>query len=82
MVTLGGQTANEIRVLPNMLGIVAKFHKVEVPAQFNYTDGEGSIPAASAAAKLRVPLWIWTSEDRVLIEDAVIEVPESKIACE
>lgn len=50
-VTLGGQVADEIQVLPNMRGIVATFTKVSEPAS---VDGK--------KARANVPVRVWTSE--------------------
>ncbi len=77
VVTLGGQVADEIRVLPDMLGIVAKFDNIEIPAQFNRGANEDS----ETVEKLKVPIWIWTSEDSVLAaSNAIIKVPKDASA--
>jgi len=51
-VTLGGQIANKITVLPDMRGIVASFEEVEMP------------PGATVGASTKGTLSVWTSEGR------------------
>lgn len=50
-VTLGGQIANEIEVLPNMQGIVARFDEISEPAS-----------PSGKAKRENVPVRVWTSE--------------------
>ena len=56
VVTLGSQTADEIRVMPNMEGISAVFRQVRVPS-FNPENAP-----AGASGPAHVKLRVWTSE--------------------
>ena len=71
VVTMGYQTADEISVLPNMKGIIAKFRNVE--NQMNVSEeGDGS----RAAVQILRPVRIWTSQGMVALpEPAKIGVP-------
>ena len=51
VVTLGGQTADRIVVLPDMQGLVAHFNEIAFPNGPKTTDGDAS-----------APLRVWTSE--------------------
>jgi hypothetical protein len=71
-VTLGGQLADRIRILPNMMGIIAEFRCVQRPAMERRGEGGGAMGAAPAAGRsadtggspgrIMVPLEVWTSE--------------------
>ncbi len=64
-VTLGGQIANKITVLPDMRGIVASFETVEMP------------PGAAAGTSTSETLSVWTSEGRDdVLKPVKILVPE------
>jgi hypothetical protein len=56
VVTLGGQKANEIFVLPDMNGIIATFKQVHFP---NGSSGDGSAPPSVPHHE---PLTVWTSQ--------------------
>ncbi len=64
VVTLGAQIADEIQVLPNMRGIIAKFDGVHVPSEW------------TGGTLRNVPVTVWTSEgSRTLINRAQILPP-------
>ena len=58
-VTLGGQIANKITVLPDMRGIVATFERVGLPA------------GARAGEPIAETLVVWTSEGRDEVPEKV-----------
>jgi hypothetical protein len=66
IVTLGGQVADRITVLPSMRGIIAHFRKVEIP------------PALTNPSKeSKLPVTIWTSEGQyTLASEAVVGIPD------
>jgi hypothetical protein len=65
IVTLGGQVADRITVLPSMRGIIAHFGEVEIP------------PALTNPSKeSKLPVTIWTSEGQyTLPSEAVVVIP-------
>jgi len=71
VVTLGSQTADEIHVLPNMHGIIAKFDRVDVPSGWTSTFVPDEDPVPYEA-----PITVWTSEgSRTLRNRARIGMP-------
>lgn len=61
VVTLGGQRANRITVLPDMTGIIATFDCVQPPATWTALEVmQGTAPSRV----FTVPLTVWTSEGR------------------
>jgi hypothetical protein len=90
VVVLGGQTADEIVVLPNMRGIVARFRCVRQAP----TESKSDRPAAQVKAlqdffapipDVQVPLSIWTSEGTTsgnLIRVRSSETPHPKCLLE
>jgi hypothetical protein len=64
-VTLGAQTADEIRVLPDMTGIIARFDRVQEPASL-----DGGLPRT-------VEVNIWTSGGNQAVGEAKI-YPQKK----
>jgi hypothetical protein len=71
MVTLGGQTASEITILPNMKGILAKFKCVRPLPEFNPAhDRTGSTGIATK-------VYVWTSEGVGSKDIQVIHYPST-----
>jgi hypothetical protein len=65
VVTVGAQSADEIQVLPNMRGIIAKFDRIDMPSGWS---GSGE--------PYQVPVTVWTSEgSRTLRNRARIDMP-------
>lgn len=80
VVTVGSQPADEIIVLPNMEGIIAKFKHIDFP------DGAGTPEAsrsggdpASADQSRSVALTVWTSEGSVQYNRNVLLTPPLKL---
>jgi hypothetical protein len=72
VVTLGAQVADEIHVLPNMRGIIAKFDKVHVPSAWSGPKGFSSVDESGS----NVPVTVWTSQgSRTLRKRAQILAP-------
>ena len=83
VVTVGSQQANEIIVLPNMEGIIAKFNRIEFPngagtpeSSSSNSGAVGNILAALNPLK-PVALTVWTSEGSVQYDLGVNLVPPS-----
>lgn len=67
VVTLGSQPADEIHVLPNMRGIIAKFDRIDMPSGWTNTQ----VPH-------KAPVTVWTSEgSRTLRKRAQIRLPST-----
>ena len=61
-VTLGSQSAERIRVLPNMEGIIAKFASVALPQGAQQWGDDTHCRTDSTTSARSVPLRVWTSE--------------------
>jgi len=69
VVTIGNQKADQIEVLPNMKGIIATFHEIQLPQRKfeprNFGGGPGSGPEGGAPdCSVRSEVIVWTSEGR------------------
>ncbi len=76
VVTLGGETASAITVLPNMNGIIATFDKVPTPPDWKI---DGSKPLTEQPYK-DLELTVWTSEGKDSVKGVVLlyRQPEDK----
>lgn len=71
-VTLGGQQADRIRVLPNMKGIIAEFNSIDLPySGFDKTESGRSCPEKKGLLSRPVKLRIWTSEGATSADEPV-----------
>ncbi len=71
VVTVGYQVADEISVLPNMKGIIARFRSVENQA------GLAEIDASKSVNEIKRPVRVWTSQGTVALpEHATIGIPK------
>jgi hypothetical protein len=85
VVTLGGQRASEIRVLPDMRGIIASFAGVDRPLAdpsatvTGQPGGDSAFVAASGgpAEPVAVTLFVWTSQGADSLRDYVLVHPGS-----
>ena len=68
VVTLGGQKADLIEVLPDMSGIIARFSRVGLPEQ----DGEPTNVAKP------IDLSVWTSEGHDTLTDRISILPPAQ----
>ena len=77
VVTLGSQVADEIQVLPNMRGIIAKFDQVEVPPGWPHLEPV-VMDDNAVYAPHKAPVTVWTSEgSSTLRRRAAIHVPNN-----
>jgi hypothetical protein len=80
IVTLGGQKADLIQVMPDMEGILAQFDEVQPPRSVARIAKGASAPTSDSKNEkgvLAVPLSIWTSEGHQQIYDRInIVIPE------
>ena len=89
VVTLGSQVADEIQVLPNMRGIIAKFDQVQVPTGWPHIEqtetgrdaGDAPHNKDASDAPHKAPVTVWTSEgSNTLRRRAAIHVPGDSMA--
>jgi hypothetical protein len=74
-VTVGYQTANEISVLPNMKGIIAKFDMVQ--NQMNMSEAKETKPDSEGNRDIRRAIRVWTSQGTITLPSAAwIEIPK------
>lgn len=76
VVTLGGQVADKIQVLPDMTGIIARFECVDVPtARARAIRNAVPWERNPAYQYWNVPLVVWTSEGHTDDLGAIVAVP-------
>ena len=76
VVTLGHQTADEISVLPNMKGIIARFYSVE--NQMSVSEEKGFSKENNSGIEIMRTVRVWTSQGTIALpEPARIGVTDS-----